>query len=285
MADQYLFQANSNRQFFRVLQLDEQPPAIAARYPDNGNFAIRRSATLSVSLADQSGIDPASLPLSVGSLGAFTTNNALLTFTNNQVFFNPGGQTNLGAYGETVTVSLVAADILGQTATNTWVDVQNDWVKWNGGYRLPTEAEWEKAARGGLSGKRFPWGDTITHNQANYDSFSLYSYDVSTTRGYHPNYQSGDYPYTSPVGSFAPNGYGLYDTAGNVWGWCWDWYGSYSSSSQTDPRGPGSGSIRVNRGGSWYGNAYYCRVTVRNDDWPDNQGYYEGFRSVLPPGQ
>jgi formylglycine-generating enzyme required for sulfatase activity len=135
------------------------------------------------------------------------------------------------------------------------------------GYHLPTEAQWEYAARGGLSGKRFPWGDTITHSQANYYSLSSGSYDISPTRGYHPTWSAdGIYPYTSPVGSFPANGYGLYDMAGNVCQWCNDWYGSYSSSPQTNPTGPATGSSyhgSVFRGGSWGNSADHCTTTNR----------------------
>jgi formylglycine-generating enzyme required for sulfatase activity len=164
------------------------------------------------------------------------------------------------------------------------VNVDNSSVKWTSGYRLPTEAEWEKAARGGASGQRFPWGNTISESQANYYSCLCYTYDLSNT-GYNPTFNDGVYPYTSPVGSFAPNGYGLYDMAGNVWQWCWDWYGSYGSASQTDPSGPASGSSRVDRGGWWGGNAFYCRSAGRGSDGPANGRNGFGFRSVLPLGQ
>jgi formylglycine-generating enzyme required for sulfatase activity len=149
------------------------------------------------------------------------------------------------------------------------------------GYRLPTEAEWEKAARCGVSGKRFPSGlDTISHSQANYRAYSGWSYDSSgAVNGYHPSYRVGEFPYTSPVGSFAANGYGLYDMAGNVWEWCWDWYGASTYvSGAIDPRGAASGAFRVHRGGGWYHNAYFCRASHRFSSDPVSTAVDIGFR-------
>lgn len=178
------------------------------------------------------------------------------------------------------------------------------------GYRLATEAEWEYAARGGEHSPyyRFPWGDTISHSQANYDANpGSPTYDVSLTSGYHPLW-NGVHPDTSPVGFFdgtmkykvdynwpgsdtsyqttsGANGYGLYDMAGNVSEWCNDWYSStyYSTSPYDNPQGPASGTGHVLRGGGWFINAYYCRVAYRShsDFTPGYRISFSGFRIVL----
>ena len=191
------------------------------------------------------------------------------------------------------TQPMVEVSWYGAVAYCNWRSVREgrtpcyDTSTWNcnfgaDGYRLPTEAEWEKAARGGTPWHRFPWSDTdtIQHARANYYSSSNYFYDTSPTRGCHPTFNTGVYPYTSPVGYFAPNGYGVYDAAGNVWEWCHDWYSSdyYGSSPTSNPTGPGSGSGRVLRGGGWGLNASNCRVANRSGYTPDNRRSLLGFR-------
>jgi formylglycine-generating enzyme required for sulfatase activity/predicted Ser/Thr protein kinase len=145
----------------------------------------------------------------------------------------------------------------------SWDDIQTYLQKLNAAtgknYRLPTEAEWEYASRGGNRSNGY-----IYSGSNNIDNVAWYMDNSGSS--------------THPVGQKSPNELGIYDMSGNVWEWCSDWYGSYSTSAQTNPKGPSSGSYRVYRGGSWHFNAKYCRSANRFINVPGSRNYFLGFR-------
>jgi formylglycine-generating enzyme len=166
----------------------------------------------------------------------------------------------------------------------SWIDAMA-YANWTG-KRLPTEAEWEVASRGGLERKSYSWGDDQTPG-------GQWKANIWQGRFPNENTQADGFPVTAPVGSFTANGYGLYDMAGNVWEWCSDWYraDSYATGSKTNPTGPIDSfdpnepnvPKKIMRGGSYLCSDLYCtgyRPSARMKSSPDTGLSHTGFRCV-----
>ena len=206
------------------------------------------------------------LPVHTVELDAFCMDIHEVTVGRFRRFVNQSGYDYRGSWNEVARYSPTDNHPMIYVS---WYDAKA-YCDWSG-KRLPTEAEWEYAARGGLVGKRYPWGNEINRTNAHYESWD-----------------SGNGT-TKQVGSYLQNGHGLYDVGGNVIEWCNDWYDEnyYAISPDKNPRGPKNGEYRIVRGGRWDNDIKVVRVAERSSGQgfirPDRRTYSCGFRCVSEP--
>ena len=261
------------------------------------------------------------LPLHAVSLDPFEIDATAVTNAQFARFVEATGYaTDAERYGSSAVFHLLVAapaeDILGRTAgTPWWIGVRGaSWrrpggsgsgidgleehpvvhVSWNdavaycawAGRRLPSEAEWERAARGGLDGRRHPWGDEPIDGSDGV-------FRANVFQGTFPSHNTAADGWigTAPVRSYAPNGFGLWQPVGNVWEWCADWFAADAYARRAeggvvrDPHGPDSGSERVLRGGSYLCHPSYCnryRNSARSRNTPESSMSNAGFRTAAP---